>query len=108
MDVKGKNLFSAYSQSEVYIFNPPTPMSSMKKETICNRCGISKGFNKLMSRSCFDKQAHYHKKHKWVKEKICSCGHGETSHYYNKGGIIQCSVGDCFPFNRNGHKQIKI
>ena len=75
----------------------------MSKEIICSRCGGSKGFNVLMPRSCFDKSGKYFKKHDWIKEKICSCGHGETSHY-TRHGIIQCSIGNCFPFNQNGHK----
>jgi len=74
----------------------------MKKEIVCEICGMTKGFYKLMSKSCFDKQGHYVKKHKWVKEKACKCGHGETSHYI-RHGITQCSVGDCFPFSRVGH-----
>ena len=75
-----------------------------KKDIICDRCGRSKGFNKVLSKSCVDKDGHYHEKHIWRKEKICSCGHGETSHYQNKAGVLQCSIGDCFPFNNNGHK----
>ncbi len=70
----------------------------MKREIICIRCRVTKGFNKLLPSSCFDKQGTWYKKHKWQKEKTCSCGHGETSHYL-KYGVLQCSIGDCFPFN---------
>jgi hypothetical protein len=56
-----------------------------------------------MPKSCFDEDNNYHKKHEWVKENSCTCGHGETDHYY-RHGILQCSVGDCFPFRCNGHK----
>ena len=73
---------------------------------ICIRCNVSKEFDKLIPRSCFDKEGNWFKSHKWRNEKICSCGHGETSHYY-RWGILQCSVGECFPFRSSGHELLK-
>jgi hypothetical protein len=74
----------------------------MEREIICEICGMSKEFYKLIPKTCFNKQGYYVGKHRWIKEKLCKCGHGETSHYV-RHGIIQCSVGDCFPFSRVGH-----
>lgn len=74
----------------------------MKKEIICERCRISKGFYELMPKNCFDKEGNWHKKHQWIKEKVCICGHGETSHY-ERHGLVQCSIGYCFPFRSEGH-----
>lgn len=69
---------------------------------VCKRCGISKELDKLLPRTCFGEERNYIR-HRWREERVCSCEHGETSHYYNKFGILQCRVGDCFPFRSGGH-----
>ena len=77
-------------------------MNNFKRGIICSRCGVSKEFNKQMPSNCSDKNGKWYEKHDWVKERMCSCGHGETNHY-SRFGVLQCSVGECFPFNQNGH-----
>ena len=71
----------------------------MKKEKVCSNCGRTETFQKMLPRIC---EKSNDLKHKFRAEKVCACNHTETSHLI-RHGLVQCSIGDCFPYSRIKH-----